>query len=76
MVKQFGKEVRLAEHPEGFYVETADYKALEAEAAALRASAQRYEKVRRMHPEDFTKMWKGNIITGQFFDDLVDQWKG
>jgi len=34
---------------------------------------ERYEKLRKLNPQQFQKLWETNLTTGQHFDDLVDK---
>ena len=34
---------------------------------------QRYEKVRKLNPHQFTEIWKKNLATGVHFDKLIDE---
>ena len=46
---------------------------LPALIAAWRKGAARYERVRRLDPNQFGTLWQRNIQTGERFDDLVDE---
>ncbi len=35
-------------------------------------AAERYEKIRKLSPREFSDLWMKNVMGGDFFDDLVD----
>lgn len=45
---------------------------VDARIAELEKSHERYEKVRRMNPQQFIAIYLSNLQTGVPFDDLVD----
>jgi len=49
--------------------------ALRAEVEGMRDNAERYEVVRRMHAEQFARIFKRNIQENIPFDDLIDVWR-
>lgn len=49
--------------------------AFRAEVERMRDNAERYEVVRRMHVEQFARIFKRNIQENIPFDDLIDVWR-
>lgn len=41
----------------------------------MRQAAIRYEKVRKLNPQQFKDIYEQNIKTGDRFDDLIDRLK-
>ena len=46
------------------------------ELAELELAKKRYEKVRRMHPISWLRIYNDALMGKGTFDELVDKWKG
>lgn len=42
-------------------------------AREIRLGHDRYEKVRRLSPAVFTRLWKSSLLDNKKFDELVDK---
>ena len=42
-------------------------------ARKIRLGHDRYEKMRRLSPAEFTRLWKSSLLDNKKFDELVDK---
>jgi len=54
-------------------IKNKDIKKLESKVERLQVGYNRYEKLRRLSPTEFKKLFKKNLTSGIPFDILVDQ---
>lgn len=63
-------EEALLPQPIAYYYLASD---VDARIAELERSHQRYEKLRRLNPQQFIALFTSSLQTGVAFDDLVDR---